>query len=717
MIKYKIPFVSVSEEHYMIEIDDKNYTGTEVTVLDGGMPPIEIEYGGSDYLYEPLRLAGATISVVENQYFIDLFATDPHQFKVDLWKENEEGTRELKYTGYISPEVYEQDFNGYISGYQIEVISALSTLQYYYFDSNATDIPTLFSLIKEAFSIIPKSYNRVYIPKVFGTGDPDIKLKEYNVLARNFENEEDEPMSYKEILEEICRIFGWTLTEKDGNAYFLDVDYISKGYSAYFVYDGTLNNWGSQSFETSSRLLSEEESTGVDNTISKLGGYNKIVVNASDYEFDSSILFPKMDKLTRLYTVGPTAQRILKTGNGHSKEDDRRYYTQEFFHTSVLKLHLYSRVNNTISDMTDQINGLPTQAMIDEYAGASITRQICSEGGGRTEAKESFANGPMFRFKNIFGTFSSTNFGWGNNLLNSTPTKYPAITYNLSSIAILDTAIQIKGTVRFGENDVGLASDKKRIWQDKPKKMGFNVRDVYLPMKLKIGDKYWNGSTWTTTDSSFHVYLDLNEDSNMNLEWFNIKSTRNNSSSNFDEGYIIPVRGLMAGAVTVIIYTPYYNRTEKFLDHGGQRWALLKDFAINLDAEEEESYVDAKQDTIYTGSINKEYINAADDIEVKITSKNSSLNSYSKIIHKDAILDTIYNVTTGETAKPEHHLITKNLVQYEQPKIKLKQETTPDYKVYQPIEDSVFPGRKFIITSEVINYIDNKSSITMIELF
>ena len=36
----------------------------------------------------------------------------------------------------------------------------------------------------------------------------------------------------------------------------------------------------------------------------------------------------------------------------------------------------------------------------------------------------------------------------------------------------------------------------------------FNPDNLYIDCKLKYGNMYWNGSGWTTTDSTFKLYFD-----------------------------------------------------------------------------------------------------------------------------------------------------------------------------------------------------------------
>ena len=97
-------------------------------------------------------------------------------------------------------------------------------------------------------------------------------------------------MTLKECLEEVCKFLNWTVFEYGGSVYFIDVDYINKGST---TYTNILNN---QSVTLSSPInLRNITSKGNGNSLSILGGYNKVTVIDSDYEADSDKLYPEMN--------------------------------------------------------------------------------------------------------------------------------------------------------------------------------------------------------------------------------------------------------------------------------------------------------------------------------------------------------------------------------------------------------------------------------------
>lgn len=94
-----------------------------------------------------------------------------------------------------------------------------------------------------------------------------------------------------------------------------------------------------------------------------------------------------------------------------------------------------------------------------------------------------------------------------------------------------------------------------------------------LQVKLQIGDKYWDGSGWTTTPSTFYISfiaeLDADEytynnntettwDAFAMLKWMNIVSNTDYQAKIGAEGYCIPIQpsDAVCGVLKLTLYTP-----------------------------------------------------------------------------------------------------------------------------------------------------------------
>lgn len=675
-IKYQIQFKDVDNNLYTIHIREDNYTGS-VTKLIGGVSPIVINYDSeSDFLYNPTRLSGAVLKVVGLDYLQSLFSTNYQQYKVNLLNKD----NRILWTGFITPELYSQEFSGFLFELEIECISALATLEYIKFEKNK-QIMSLMELIMNAVIKSKGDYNSVYIPVVYGDTQSNI-LNTMNVSTGNFIDEEGEKMNYREILSEVCKFLGWTVTERDGNIYFIDVDYISNKQSKYFKYNASFNNVEVVDLPTSEISVQSLNSKGIDNTLSLLGGFNKISVIASDYEVDEKVLYPEADTTDK------------KPLHDYTAGIDNTLYMKSYFFSNKFKCYKYERSGNTfIDEVTPQANATVN-------AGCELIQRTSYE----------FNNVPnKLNYETLFQTKLFCNDDHSLLLDSFADTKYPILTTGEPSPVLLfskKSKLCISFKVQYSDRPDGWTVSKNK---DDVVRNG-DVNGWYIPCRLRIGDYYYNGSTWTKTVSSFNILTDLQaERQHFTFDWLSAKNTNTYMNQVEDlSGTIIDFDRTLMGDLQMTLYVPQQKQ-----DRYVHRYVFIKDIEIN--SQRVGILSDKKSDTLYTNVINEGYINELEDIELKLTSENESNLSFSKIVINNEVLDTINNKITASNEKPEKILISRIINQYSKPKIKVNQILTPDVTPYQIITDNNLTGKKFIVTNENIDYMYNEDNITLIE--
>lgn len=87
-----------------------------------------------------------------------------------------------------------------------------------------------------------------------------------------------------------------------------------------------------------------------------------------------------------------------------------------------------------------------------------------------------------------------------------------------------------------------------------------------LKLKLKIGDKYWNGSQWTTTDSTFYMNFSkrytnkqgVEYDAARYYEWMDAISNTDYTTKVGADGYCIPIKkeDAVCGQLELTVYMP-----------------------------------------------------------------------------------------------------------------------------------------------------------------
>lgn len=689
---YTIPFNGKDGNSYLIEISQDGATGSPIELI-GGVSPFVIEYNGEDFLYNPTKLCGATIRLVGDNIkligsdkFQQLFSTNYQEFKVNL-KRNDNTI----WTGFITPETYSQDFSHAIYDFEIECISALSTLQYVEFIKN-TDTVTIMDLIEESITKSKGDYLHCYIPQAY-----NIDLQLLSISANNFIDEDEKPMNYKEILESICTFLNWTITEFEGNIYFIDVDYIAKGLTAYT--DILTRGYPTVNLSNSIELT-EAKSQGANNTLTILGGYNQVTVIASDYEVDNDRLFPEFDF------------KPISENDKVELEKDKQMY---------IKYFCFTPENYTFYYYTLIIN---YEGELEQYSWRESTKNEIEQNN---------------RDHNLAGCYAVKTTDY------DTENVPPKLTYT-DEIELRQTYKTVDMPMcyftdyyEFKMFETNFQNDYFVVDQDYKLSISFDLGRcintehimynvgqknsdveeiiVNVPVALSLGNYYYNGTSWQDSFTKFNIPV-VYTPSNFNNTYVTNKNT-NTFDNNVDQlsGYLVNIDKVLMGNINLTVYNPV-DTYELITPEGQARSYFIKDLKIECQRIGSDSLFgeEEKKDTKYTNVVNEDYINECDDVTFYITSKNESELSLSKVINNGAILDTISNNITNSNVKPEELMIQRIVNQYQQPKYKLSAEIEPVILPYSVCTEKYLSGKKFIFGGGTIDYFENNANYNLIEI-
>lgn len=681
-----MPFTNVDGEALTVQILEDGGTGSPVE-LTGGTPPFIVDVNDEDFLYTPTRFSGATLKLVGSDYLQKLFSTQYQKFKVNLVKAGS-----VIWTGFITPELYSQDYDNSLFELEIECISALSTLEYIDFKQEGATV-SLLGIIKKCITESKGDFRAVYIPNVYTSS-----LDGITVSTANFIDEDGKAMTLKECLEEVCKFLNWTVTEYDGCIYFIDMDYIKAGKTSY------TNILTSTTTTLSSTInLRDIPSKGNSNLLSILGGYNKAIVIDSDYEVDSDILYPELE----LNLSGGELFKFEKT-------KDDTIYKKEYYNSN-LELFNYVLSNNSYTTYDKPFN-------TDKQSAGAVAMRKTSY--GKTEALSKYSwqemieikqksaiildnSAPYYLYKDIYHN--------GEEIKNDPfILNYPAIKCKGNELSYLVFDPDIKLCINF---DIYLTTDKDGFEGDfKPTGLT-SVPKLFIPMQLRIGDHYYNGSSWVTDSNTIFKVSTTATPNNYVNTWLQVYNY-NDPELNVPDlnGYIVSFKSITTGDIELTIYNPAINPYSTPVFENPIESFFIRNIEISTQRVNASKSDSTKQDTKYENVVNEEFINALDDIEFKITSKNESELSYSKAMDGNSILDVLTNNIDNNSEKPEKLLIQRIINQYKQPKIKLVQVIKPDILPYSKVTDSYLSGKQFVFTGGRINYEDNSIECNLIEL-
>ncbi len=675
---YTVPFKDINNNDYTIEISEDGGTASPIE-LTGGVSPFTIEYNDEPFLYTPTRLTGATIKLVGGDYLQKLYSTEYQKFKVNLKKDSN-----ILWTGFITPEVYSQDYSNNVFELEIECISALATLEYIDY-KKSTDTLTLMELLKDCISKSKGDYVHVYIPSTY-----NIDLQMVSVSTSNFIDEDDKPMNYKEILESICTFLNWTVTEYQGDIFFIDTDYISKGYSEY----KDILSRGFPTVNLSNTIkLQDIQSMGASNTLTIVGGYNKAVVIDSDYEVESERLFPEL-QFTAMGGINKVEKVVEK----------KMYQKWWCFVPTNFKYYNYVYTGTQWREATQtEINNDNEKNLAGVYPIKTTEYSI-----------EDMPN--QLTYTDVFELHQQ--FSDNNQYMYHTSPKLKMIETNdnfMNNSIIIDSDYKLCISLDFAR----IITDERLMYNDKGEwKTDEELQPIQIPMSLQIGNNWYNGTNWTDSETTFNVPINITQKQTMCVY------IQNNNTNNFIynvnklNGYLINIDKVLQGKIKLTIYNPIDTIKSTLVDYINARSYYIKNIKLdcqkigknNLFGEEE------KKDTKYENVVNEDYINQCDDITFYITSKNDSELSFSKAMYNNAILDTIQNKITNTQEKPEKLMIQRIVNQYQQPKIRLTQMVEPMILPYSIVTDDNLSGKKLLFNGGTIDYYNNTANYNLLEI-
>ena len=737
-------------------------------VLLAGNEPFVVRYETNKTPFEPIRTSTATIKLVHNNYLEDIMTPVARSTQVKL-KNVTQNTWE--WVGYLVPRVYDASYVNEYETFELEAADCLSNLQYVPYTDNTAYTKS----IKTIKYTIDKACNECGLldgyywgrSKKVGTKVllPDhLKISEQNW----FFSDTDEPWDELTIIEEICRYLGFTCMQYKTNLYFVDYQNMHDNERFYVTRYAKSNSYaqGSNSYLQTSTTIKAESYLASNASISFEPVYNKCVVRANMYAIDTIIpdLFGDEYLTNRIdpdnfyanYEVLPEnptkpdfPSKLRPNNPSYKKEkvdkkevDDADYrYFHRLYDHKYWQSGYYDVSGNPKTNLSTAITS--SSAITRDYMGGTIVdlgvvkKEYLSDYGQwivpnkldytrylclcckydplnylyyniPPAGPQPVHTGPFELFKAKTGAIS------------------PCVTSNNAYLVINYSATWERYVNRAYINPDWIA-DECGVGS---LASGGRVRQIgNLNFKLKIGDKYWNGTQWTTTNSTFRVVVERTSDK---IDVWNTELSALNNVS-FDlfvnaEGYKIPLSGVtLSDNIEFSVLRPGYQ----FLYNSGNpnfvcyyhynAYCWVSNLEIRVVEAGHED--DEENDIIYENVLNDDAVNELNDITVKLTTwTDMAKASYSTVIYNGGSGDTpLTSITesslSGNAQKPEENIVEKYTSQYSTSTKKIKANlglgVSPFSKVYAI--DVYEPSQGYVVTSSEIDYARGTQQITMIE--
>lgn len=758
---YTSDFYSLRGDKYTVSIVTNNDSGTtkEITL---GVPPFTTEMDSSnENIYKPVKYQSATVNIVtsgESDYMFDLYSGEANGTRVTLSKSGE-----TIWDGFATPVVYNNGYTEIHENLNLECIDGLSILQYYKYSADTKQVLSFIEIINKILERC-EVYTTLYVSNCTKLTQEsttpilnELYISEQNFFDKKDDNETDNDVAWtcQEVLEEICKFLGLVCVANGNSIYLIDLDGLKTNNKMFTKY-----TIGSTSY-TTERLNQSIEIDGSiyrggNNTISLDNVYNKISVKDSFYTFDSVIpdLYKTANNITK--DSDPDVSGSTQIENGMygeivSSSDgnmevliDRIYDPEEerFTDYNAVFVKYYTNPNYNFTCPTE-VNYSDTKTLHGSLIAKFSIIKLDRPSNFFEILIQRILRGEMtldrWLSRNSISNPTFTNyvclFNPNQNHVSSGATW---ITTNTNDLTCLfggeNSYLLIKGKYIFhyvDEDPYPIPSDEPDISEGR---YAMVAGQTYLLAKLQWGNEYWNGSGWTSTNSTFKIpYLaDDSSDSERradatmfkDLEFINTVSWRIGTS---EKGYLIPTptNKVMSGFPQLTIYNPidpdYFSTKSgdsvgKWYKHSR---VFLKDFDI-IAFVGDPTFGDVNDtDTIFTNVINDTHVQEFDEEEFKICTNDNKNPNYSCVAYKTNgnyhFLVNTYNSALNTSKKQEEHFINRFCNQYKAPRIRLNLELENIISPWAILSDKWLPNKVFLVDSQNIDYYNDKTDITLIE--
>ena len=339
MIRYYSTFYGTDSTEYTLKVYKDGFTGTPQEITLSG-DPVTIEYTQED-IFKPTKLSGCTIKVLTPRILEDIYTGKVFDVRIEIYKEDD-----LIWTGFNSPNIYNSEWLTDYDQTEINGIDTISALQYIKYEKsqNGYQVRTFHDLLLEAIGKVNNTGSLIYMNSL------QASLEDLRVNDRAFFDEDEEPITYLEIVEQICQFLGVTITQWKNDYYMLEVSKASQfGECDYITYSNNSSTTETKQENEITAVVGEANAS-----ISLGDTYNQINVLGNIIEMDEDTINLDSSDNEYLSLDGQTIENDIFDGNRaedlNSRDADDLYKQYWCFNAKA------SRSDCVVSGTTTVIN-------------------------------------------------------------------------------------------------------------------------------------------------------------------------------------------------------------------------------------------------------------------------------------------------------------------------------------------------------------------------
>jgi len=552
MGNYTLLFKSLTGTDYRLVINGTQNSGS----LTGGAATFETLEDADTDMFTPIRTQTGSLRFEGN---------NDHDTWLDILPQNALDRRVVLYTGstikwqgFVQPQVFENEFPGIGPvSHELPVQCPLSVLDTVDVATDGQAIVTFGQLLQNyIFKVLTDAGVTISLYYIQGNSTVTSARLDLKVLWANFLDTDSTgnikpKYTYKQLLEEFCKFFGYTCRMHGDAVYFtMPVDN-SQGFTLYTstgLYDATTHKASySAAIVRGSFGITDAMMCTNDNSEQLNPGIGKVTVKSDINKLDNLIEIP-YDELYDQYNTGLPASPIISRGINYISAyvynlirypDTNNAYLN--YENDSVALQLYMATVPNANGIDEETKKYCRFFVYDDGDVGSLDDQNIPE------SKESFG------WRKCVELFHGFDYAGGNTTTMFTIASKQEFVISDGYLYINFKCDQIKAA--FVER-----------WSHTP-------LSPYAVCRMKIGEKYWNGSAWTTTSATFNLEFDAS----------GARTTRTSITDPQYNGYGIPVGDTLRGIMEFsILDVPQYVFSEFAVEIPINGFLPMHDFEIGF---------------------------------------------------------------------------------------------------------------------------------------
>lgn len=690
-IHWRISFRTRSEKLGVLNLYEENYSG-EVVELTPAAVPFETQEDSSDKWLEPVRKQTGYIRVIDEGNIDGIMPVGLMDRYVEY---KEDGS--LKWCGYMVPDVFSSDWDVTPLEVEFPVVGGLGVLEGIYLnEDDGLGVVPLAKLLYDALKATGVDYSMIYFPKevLQSASATDylfpmrLEVSRFNFFQDNDSLNSEDPdwtryngETHYNVLSEVMRFYGWTIRERGEDIWITSTNNEGSIWITFMELQSLAEGWssvnGTRSVVSDQYDLSSFGLAGADHKRDILQGRKKVVVKASVNPVGAVV--PSVDKAKMRY-VDSFVSEFATNGQTYAYEKFSLYEPKSGYVDVEFRTYVKTGMNTLYNDWTSVSQ---TMEAISLYVGAYFIEQE------RVTAEEYEKK----RNWNLSETIRINLQDWTGD--------YPTIE-EARNLPIVQ--MRSRNVANYVSGAFVISAQTRSISQGFLTDYDGNGKGT-LEIRFRVGDKYWNGSSWVSSAVWFTVDMG-NEDEPESTEGTGkIISTKTlDMPYTGADGYVMPIDQSLSGEIELTIHA--------VRNDGGYGVLMLDNFKVDYFGADQEQRKSEDSENRYAKTTGLNYTNE-EEISLKMATNNNNKAGYGIVSRYGDNVDSVYVVGKG-MLRPEMNLVNKGVSLYGRNTEKLTLQL--DKINARPHDVILWDGKKYLLASEAVNWADETGQYIIMEV-